>query len=376
MISLLPAQRRAEEFAELVEKDADQLSDDVRARHRDLLAAVSAMRSVEAPAPRPEFVTELRSQLMAEAEVALSQIDRKLALPTHPRSRRDRRLAIVGGIVALLGATTSVAVAAQGSLPGDTLYPVKRAIEGVQSSLSISEGARAETALEQASGRLAEVEALARQVDAENANQLPSTLDDFTDQAESGADLVLDHYGDDADIEPVNELRTFVSSSMAKLVSLDALLPAAATDSLNRAARVLSDINDRITSVCPDCGASVLEVPTRLVLALRTSDTGPLVSPTQAPAAEIPAGEPNQAIDPDEVVNLPENLVNDVTPPSPTSDGGTTTAPVDDAPVKKAKKAVDDLSKTVEKVTDPVLGDDGLVDGLLGLTDPLLGLGD
>lgn len=365
MISLLPAQRRAEEFAELIEADDDRLSDAVRARHRDLLATVSALRDVEPPVARPEFVAELRSQLMVEADVALSPVDRKLALPTHPRSRRDRRLAIVGGTVALLGATTSVAVAAQGALPGDTLYPVKRVIESAQSSLTFSEEARAETVLDQASGRLSEIEALASQVTAENANHVPGTLDDFADQADHGADLVLDRYADDRDTGPVSELSAFVNSSMSRLISLDALLPSAATDSLNGAAQVLSDINARIASACPECGATVLEVPKRLMLALRTTDEGPLVSPTQAPAAEIPAGEPNQAIDPDEIIDIPKNLIDDVTAPTPTTEPKST--PIEGAP-KDVKKGVDKLGGAVESGTEALIGEDGLLP-----LEPLLG---
>lgn len=371
MISLLPAHRRAEEFAELVETDHDQLSDAVRERHRELLSTVSALRGVEAPEPRPDFVSELRAQLMVEADVALVDIERKLTLRTHPRSRRDRRLAVIGGTVALVGATTSVAVASQGALPGDTLYPVKRAIEGAQSSLSLSEEAKAETTLSHASDRLAEVEALARMIDAKNADRVPSTLDDFSTQAGSAADLVLGQYDDDGKVGPVRDLGTFVHKSMKKLTALDTLLPSAVTDSLNNAASVLSDINERIAKACPDC-SSALEVPARLVQALRISDSGPLISATkEAEAPKIHSGEPDQSIDPDQVPDIPEGLLGgnkDTSPPDTTrgddSGNDTATGPVDKT-VKKTKKTVDKtvggVGDTLDRTTKELLGEDGII---------------
>lgn len=372
MISLLPAHRRAAEFAELVESDHDQLTDDVRESHRELLATVAALRGVEAPEPRPEFVSGLRAQLMAEADTALSPVDRKLTLPAHPRSRRDRRLAVVGGTVALLGATTSVAVAAQGALPGDTLYPVKRVIEGAQSSLSLSDEAKADTVLSQATGRLSEVEALARRVDADHVGEVPGTLDDFSAQAGNGADLVLGQYADSGDLGPVRQLGSFVDESMQKLVSLDNLLPSAVTDSLNHAAKVLSDINSRIAQVCPDCTDTALEVPARLVQALSLTQTGPLVSPTQeAEPVEIPGGEPDQAIDPDQVTKIPKKLLDgpngtdDAAPdPSKGIDPSDVTDPIDKT-VKKTKKTVDKtvngVGEGLDDVTKGLIGDDGLL---------------
>ncbi|KRF16635.1 hypothetical protein ASG90_10210 [Nocardioides sp. Soil797] len=359
MISLLPAQRRAEEFAELVE--SDQLSDDVRARHRELLATVSALRSVEAPVARPEFVSDLRAQLMTEADVALTEVDSKLALPTHPRSRRDRRLAVVGGTVALLGATTSVAVAAQGALPGDTLYPIKRVIEGAQSSLSLSDDAKAETQLSHARDRLSEVEALALKIDAKNADRVPATLDDFSSQAGQAADLVLGQYADDGDVSPVRDLGSFVDKSMRKLVSLDALLPSAVTGSLNNAAEVLSDINDRVARACPDCTTAALEVPKRLVQALALS--GPQVSPSEAAEPTRIPSEPDQYVDPDQIPEIP--VGDDPTPHSGgKGDDDSVTAPVDKT-TKKAKKTVDktvtDLGDAVDQTTENLLGEDGIL---------------
>src|SRR3546814_13810544 len=127
---------------------------------------------------------------MIEAEVALSpdSAERRLTIvKTHSPRRRDRRGAILAGTIAAIGATSSVAMASQAALPGDTLYPIKRAIEGAQTSLTVSEAAKAETLLENANGRLSEVEELAAQLDLANSTALTPTLGDFSDQSPTAA---------------------------------------------------------------------------------------------------------------------------------------------------------------------------------------------
>src|SRR3546814_4819308 len=114
MSSLTPAQRRAEEFAALVD-DPDGATA-ASARDSDMLELVGAMRSVPATTARPEFVASLRERLMIEAEVALSpdSAERRLTIvKTHSPRRRDRRVAILAGTIAAIGATSSVAMASQ-----------------------------------------------------------------------------------------------------------------------------------------------------------------------------------------------------------------------------------------------------------------------
>ena len=89
MSSVIPARRRAEEFAALV----DGASDPAGTRHEDLVELVTLLRGTPLVTPRAEFVGELRDALMAEADVALAPVDSKLALRTHTRTRRDRRTA-------------------------------------------------------------------------------------------------------------------------------------------------------------------------------------------------------------------------------------------------------------------------------------------
>src|SRR5699024_3599055 len=151
--------RRAKEFARAVDAASETGSDTASDKGSDgglgdgpgapsrntgeLLEVVGALRDVEHPEPRPEFVASLRTRLMAEADEVLTDVDAQLTLPAHSRSGRDRRLAVAAGAIAVVASTGSVAVASQDALPGDTLYPVKRVLEGAQTSITLGDEAQA-----------------------------------------------------------------------------------------------------------------------------------------------------------------------------------------------------------------------------------------
>ena len=150
MTPLFPARRSAERFDSLVEGGR---RDDVDRTTADLLELVSTLRSVPEPQARPEFVADLRERLMlaaaaelTPAPVAARERDDVARLTIKPaRTRRERRVGIALGAVAIMGATTSMAVASQGAIPGDALYPVKRAIENTQAGFSVGDDAKGET---------------------------------------------------------------------------------------------------------------------------------------------------------------------------------------------------------------------------------------
>src|SRR4051794_2927570 len=136
MTPLFPARRSAERFDSLVEGGR---RDDVDPATSDLLELVGALRSVPEAQPRPEFVADLRDRLMLAAATELKPVqtgnerDDVARLTISPvRPRRERRVAVGLAAVAVIGATTSMAVASQNAIPGDALYPVKRAIENTE----------------------------------------------------------------------------------------------------------------------------------------------------------------------------------------------------------------------------------------------------
>ena len=206
------ARRRAEEFDSLVEGTSTGRDD---ARYADFLDIVAQLRSAPEPVARPEFVGDLRERLMVAAatELAPADDDARLTLPAR-RPARERRIAIAVGALALVGATTSVAMAAQSALPGEALYPVKRAIENAQTGFSTDEADKGSRLLANASGRLDEVTELSAQGDLADNVAIASTLNTFTEQTTAASDLLLADYDATGNEASIDELRTFTADSM------------------------------------------------------------------------------------------------------------------------------------------------------------------
>ena len=272
MTPVFSARRRAEEFDALVESSTGHdLSD---ARYAEFLEIVGALRDVPAAQARPEFVSSLREQLMlaARTELVPSQ-EARLTLPVRRRPR-DRRIAAAVGGFAIVGATTSMAMAAQSALPGDALYPLKRAIENVEAGISVSEGQKGATLLANASGRLDEITALSRAGRLEDTTAIAETLNTFTDQAAAASDLLLSDYQSTGDESSISELREFTALSMETLAELEALVPADARDELLHAARVLTQIDAEAQQACPDCAGGITEIPKILAGSATYSSAG------------------------------------------------------------------------------------------------------
>lgn len=289
------AQRRAEEFNTLVERQLvghDPAGPDPR--EAELLELVGALRAVPDVEPRAEFTADLRSRLMAEAATALVPDDvSKLRLPARHTKRERRLAALVGGVVAV-GATASVAVASQSALPGESLYPIKRALESAQTGLAFGEASRGERQLAAASNRLDEVAALTADAGVGGDAQVARTLSAFTAQATSGADLLLSDYAHDGRDESIADLRDFASTSLDQLEELEPTIPFAARDELVDAARTVAQIDAEAAQECPECGGSpIATVPPALLAAEAiTVPDAPIVAPK--PSTPDPSGRPGR----------------------------------------------------------------------------------
>jgi hypothetical protein len=272
------AQRRADEFDAIVEGASPV--ERGSARDADLLQLVGAMRSVPPASARPEFVAELRTRLMAEAATALVPADlSRLTLPQR-RPTRERRLAALVGSVVVVGATTSLAVASQSALPGESLYPIKRAIESAHTGLSVGEDGKGATVLANASDRLSEVDALTRQDAFGDDVRIADTLNTFTDQATEASDLLLDDYAHTGHTSSIATLRDFASSSLDRLAALEPFVPAGARDELIRAAGVLATIDAEAAQRCPSCGGTPISSIPPVLAAAQT------ISVPQPPAIQ------------------------------------------------------------------------------------------
>ncbi len=372
MTPLFSARRRAEDFESLVSGGGDpartQRSD---AEMSELLELVGAMRRTEAPAARPEFVADLRAALMAEADEVLLPTDPADKLRLAPRrSRRDRRIAALVGGAVLVGATGSVAMASQGALPGETLYPVKRLVERAEAGASFSDDRRATRLLDQAEDRLNETERLTDRGDARAAAEVPDTLATFRSQAAEAADLLLAQAAASGNKAPVTTLRAFAVESLDRLVALEPRTDEAGRPAVLEAARLVMALDRRAEAQCTECGTGITALPQMLAA---PEVEAPEV-PTEEPGATDQPLAGEQQV-PTDVPTLPgpEEIEDILTPPTgpgpqqPGEPGATDTA----TPGKNKTKG-----SPVKDLTGGLLGDDeqegvvgGLVNDVTGLLD-------
>ncbi|CAA9392166.1 MAG: hypothetical protein AVDCRST_MAG32-2395 [uncultured Nocardioides sp.] len=269
MTPVFSARRRADEFEALVSRRLDGPPDERAAdRYGDLLTLVGELRSVPGPTPRADFAADLRERLMLEADTVLLRVPastahEKLALPV--RSRSDRRFAAVLGSAAMVGATATVAVAAQTALPGESLYPVKQAMEAAEHRLASDDAGRGRALLASAEHRLTELEALAAEDRTGADSLIPDTLDQFSDQSEDAATALLDAYDATGDPAVVDELRAFAADSMDRLAAMESSFPSSARDELLAAGRRLADLDASAAAACPVCDGGIGEVPSFLL---------------------------------------------------------------------------------------------------------------
>ncbi|WP_139982762.1 DUF5667 domain-containing protein [Nocardioides litoris] len=372
------ARRRAERFSSLLEgsstRAAGEAQDLETAR---MLELVAALRSAPAPEARPAFVSDLRSRLLLAAETELVAAEptpvpaatARTTTSTRTRRRERRVAALVGGF-ALVSASTSMSVAAQSALPGDTLYPLKRALEQVHVTAVRDPEGKGATLLDNAAGRLDEVDELSRSGEQDPA-VIAETLADFTAQAEEASDLLISDFAVTGRESSLQELRSFTAQSLESLQALEGLVPVDVRGSLVEATQVIDRITQRAYDACPSC--STLPLLDELV---ETAALGPLLdeveadapraaTPTQRPGGSAPAKGRSGATagsDPAPAPTAPSK-----TPETPQTPTLPTPPRAPEAPRPSTK---DPLGDIVTGVKNP-LG--GLLDDTLGTVDKLLG---
>lgn len=345
--------RRAEEFDAALSGRASGAS---RERYADLLDVVGAMRAVPAPVARAEFVADLRSQLLTAAAdlpaLPARRTDEATALrltPSQGRGRRDRRVAALLGGFAVVAASGSMAVASQSALPGDALYPVKRAIENAHVNLETSPQAKASVLLSNASTRLTEVEKLSRRDHAGDTSEISSALQDFKNQASQASAVAIDDFSSNGDDTALDAVHTFASSSMSRLSALDDVLPTGARPALIAAAQTVRSVDSAAYDACPTCSDGlVTQLPsfaTRSLSTHLTSSQKVQVSKTTTkPAGTKATTGPSSTTDP----AAPQSG------PTSGAPSGVTIPPVLPSPTATPHGGV--VPDTVKKITDGLLG--------------------
>ena len=265
MTPLFRSRQRAEDFAALVD-GASPLREATSPATERLVGVAQLLRdhgaADERAIPRDSFAADLRERLMAEAATVLTPQNAGLALPVRARGKRERRLVAVASAAVLIGGTAGMATAAQDSLPGEALYPIKRGIEKAELGLSMSSAGRGHDLLRQASDRLDEAQGLVDQGSATGTPQVPDTVAAFTTSARNGSDMLLSSYAESRDPKTVAAVREFTAAALAQVSALNSSAPAEAQPGLRDAAIALRDIDAQASRLCDTCSdLPALRVP-------------------------------------------------------------------------------------------------------------------
>ena len=211
--------READEFARVLD---GPVSTEVADRYAELTRAVTLLRERPRPTPRPDFVLDLRERLMVAAETDLVPATPETGSARTSASRKGhRRLATIAAATVFVGGTAGMAAAAQGTLPGDSLYPIKRGLENVQLHLNTSDTARGHDLLSQAATRLQEAQDLLAEPRTPARDQLiDEALRAAATSANSGSDLLFTHYQQTQSASDIADVRKFANAQMGILGSL------------------------------------------------------------------------------------------------------------------------------------------------------------
>ena len=239
----LSTKKRAQEFADLLERDARTDDPDLA----PLVALGTALRSASTvDGPAPEFRTALRQRLVAVATV--QGVGETASVSTRVREsagawRVQRRIALVAGGAAAVTAVAGVSVGASRSLPGDAFYGLKRASESVQLAAAQGDEAKGKKHLDFARARLSEVRALAGRGEAlptlvpgrplaaalpqaSDSGTITDTLRAMDSETRAGAEDLFLAYQHSGSTEPLTALHAFTQKQYADLMALLPALPA------------------------------------------------------------------------------------------------------------------------------------------------------
>lgn len=365
MTSLFRSRQHADELHDAL---TGRAAPDVAERHAELVRTVSLLTSHPAVSPRPDFSADLRERLMAAAETELvaAPAPQRLTSPvTAPSSSPvRRRLATVAASLVVVGGTAGMAAAAQGALPGDPLYPIKRGGEAVVAA--VQPGSDGSSDLRRATTRLDE--ALALQERGADTALVARTVEEFRSFSEQGSAELLADYAASGDPATVTDVRDFTATAMPRLDDL-ARGDADLEGTLVQVADSLGAIDAEALRVCPACGpGSAVSLPASLGEgAAAASLASLLVAPAQQARIDADA---LSGLDPAQVRALGRAAESqaDTTPVLPSGEAWPVLTESPRGPVASTLLTTTDavggaVGGTVKGATDAV---DGLVGGLTG----------
>lgn len=278
----------------LLSKRWRRYEDPEKSRDPQVRALVDQLQSVTiAPAPDPDFRSELRAQLVAIAprmvaegiaeETALVDIvppkPATVTTPLHAstvrRFRPARVLSVAGAMVVafalLLGGAV---VVSKKAIPGDTLYGLKRASERFQLATDGSDTERANDLLSFASTRTDEVQQLITRTSAAASGQGPragvinastgqliqAALQSANSDTADASRLLGTQAIQDGSAAPLTNMTNWAPGQLARLRAIWAALPegslrSATTSSVQMVANAQKRARQLMTSVNCACAA-------------------------------------------------------------------------------------------------------------------------
>ena len=265
-------------------------------------ALLTALRELPAsPAvPATEFRTELRAQLVATAP---RLVEEGVAEPTGERPRRSHRglrraVAVAGALVAVSAVVLGLLVWFSGkSLPGDTLYSVKRASEDVKLALTGGDVARGKAYLAQAGTRAEEVLGVwtdsigssappteASQIKPRADQLMSETLDDADSDARHASRLIAGKALSSKSPDPLTAVMDWGPGQVKLLSAITSAIPVGTLhDRAATSASLANAVLQRATALRADLGCACLATAP-------TDDLGPIPC---GPCASSPPGGPS-----------------------------------------------------------------------------------
>jgi hypothetical protein len=210
--------------------------------------AVTALRS-SVGTPSPGFAEGLRARLLDE--VASSWAAGPPARTPAPQPFRRSRPAIAfvgrglprlaaGALASALAVATVVGVAAQGSLPGGALYPVKGWLDAVAVQLAGSDYERGLTRLAQAEEHIADARALSLRGEAVPEDVI-AAITSATASVRDGQDDLAASFEKTGNPQAIVALRDFSARARPQVDALRPDVPAAALPALHELSAVLGE---------------------------------------------------------------------------------------------------------------------------------------
>jgi uncharacterized membrane protein YgcG len=283
---------------------------------------VGQLRALPTPAPSPGFREEVRAQLIsvtprlvAEGVTAgrPARAARKPQRATAPRVPIRRPAAVMGTLLLLFVLLLAGGVwMSSHTLPGDSLYGLKRASENVQLSLTGGDGARGRQYLALAKKRANEVTGLlgrtssmaagsgsqaSGNINAHAAKLIADTLRDADADTRNGVRLLTGQAVRNMSNGPLSAVTTWAPAQLARLESIVNRAPPGAThDRAVESQRLVQHAVTRANQLNHDMGCSCLANTANDELGPLPCDTAcnPVtpVSPGQQPGSTKPSTSP------------------------------------------------------------------------------------